>query len=137
MSARIQDKVSEIENYLEELSEILPVAFREYSFDLKTRAACERYFEKIVEAIVDLAFLAIREKGLRTPEEDKEAFDILCNAKIIDSSLAVRLKEAKGMRNFLAHQYGAIDNALVFMALKHELQKDARRFLEAIEKSMR
>ena len=137
MSARIQDKIFEIENYLEELSGILPVAFSQYSSDLKAKAACERYFEKIVEAIVDLAFLAIREKGLRTPEEDKEAFDILCNAKIIDFSLAVRLKEAKGMRNFLAHQYGAIDNALVFRALKHELQKDVRKFLEAIEKSMR
>ncbi|MDD5162949.1 MAG: DUF86 domain-containing protein [Candidatus ainarchaeum sp.] len=135
MNARIQDKIREIENYLEELSEILPSSFREYSFDLKSKAACERYFEKIVEAIVDLAFLVIREKGLQTPEEDKEAFDILCKAKIIDAPLATRLKEAKGMRNFLAHQYGAIDDKIVFKALKKELRKDAGIFIASIETS--
>ena len=137
MKERINQKIDELSDFLLELKEIVPPRLDDYLNNIIIKAACERYFEKIVEAVVDLAFLVIREKSLRTPEEDREAFDILCNAKIIDFSLAVRLKEAKGMRNFLAHQYGAIDNALVFRALKHELQKDARRFLEAIEKSMR
>jgi uncharacterized protein YutE (UPF0331/DUF86 family) len=135
MNARILDKIREIEDYLEELAGIFPDSFRQYSFDLGAKAACERYFEKIVEAIVDLAFLVIREKGLQTPEEDKQAFDILCKAKIIGASLATRLKEAKGMRNFLAHQYGTVDDKIVFKALKKELRKDACIFIAAIEAS--
>lgn len=133
MNARIKSKIHEIERYLEELESIRPDSFVTYLKDTKTRAACERYFEKILEAVVDLAFLIIKEKGLKTPEEDKEAFDILAKAKIIVPELAVRLKEAKGMRNFLAHQYGAIDNRLVFGAITQELEKDVRAFLAAME----
>ena len=59
---RIKDKIKEIEEYLEELKSILPIDFKEYSKDYKTKAACERYFEKIIEAVVDLSFLIIKEK---------------------------------------------------------------------------
>ena len=75
--------------------------FNEYVNDPKTKAACERYFEKIIEAVVDLAFLIIKEQGLKLPEEEKEAFDILALEKIIDKELAEKLKDAKGMRNIM------------------------------------
>ena len=74
---RITDKIEEIDEYLSELSEIIPGNFDEYQNDFKTKAACERYFEKIIESIVDLCFLVIKDKKLKIPEEDKEAFDIL------------------------------------------------------------
>lgn len=134
MNPRIKNKINEIENYLEELEEILPSSFKQYSIDLKSRAASERYFEKIVEAIVDLAFLVIKEKGMKMPEDDRQAFDFLFEAKIIDANIATHLKEAKGMRNFLAHQYGAVDNAIVFKSLKKELLHDAKKFLLAVKK---
>ena len=73
---RIKDKIKEIEGYLSELSEIMPGNFEEYK-EIKNKAACERYFEKIIEAVIDLSFLIIKDKNLRIPEEDKEAFDIL------------------------------------------------------------
>lgn len=81
MKGRISDKVDEIERFLDELLEILPIKIESYTKDFRTKAACERYFEKIVEAIVDLAFLVIKDRGLRTPEEDKEVFDILSEEK--------------------------------------------------------
>ena len=43
---RISDKINEIETYLEELEEITPNSFNAYAKDFKTKAACERYFEK-------------------------------------------------------------------------------------------
>ncbi len=134
MNARTREKINQIEKFVEELAKIRPTTFKQYSTDLKTKAACERYFEKILEAVVDLAFLVIREKELQMPEDDKQAFDILANAKSIAPSLAVRLKEAKGMRNFLAHQYGMINDKLVFRAISQELEKDVRAFLQALEK---
>lgn len=128
---RINDKIGEIENYLEEFLEIMPETFEEYK-QIKTRAACERYFEKIVEAIVDLAFLIIKEKGLRIPEEDKEAFDILLKENIISENLCERLKEAKGMRNLITHEYGKIDDEIVFNSITEQLEKDIREFLSNI-----
>lgn len=130
---RIKDKIAEIENYLVELSDIMPKTLEEYR-ENKTKAACERYFEKIIEAVVDLAFLIIKDRKLKIPEEDKEAFDILAEEKIISVQLAEKLKDAKGMRNIIAHEYGSIDDEIVFHSITEELEKDAREFIREIKK---
>jgi len=85
---RKRDKIEEIEKYMEELEPILPTSFEDYKIDLKIRAICERYFEKIVEAVVDLAFVLIKEKKLKIPKEDEQSFEILKNANIISENLA-------------------------------------------------
>jgi len=134
---RIKDKLEEIEKYLSEITEIMPDNFKEYRDDFKTKAACERYFERIIEAVVDLAFLIIKDKGLKIPEEDKEAFDILAKEDIISRELAERLKDAKGMRNIIAHEYGKIDDELVFRSITEELEKDVNKLIKDIEKSQK
>ena len=134
---RIKDKIQEIKEYLEELESILPNDSNEYSKDYKTKAACERYFEKIIEAVVDLSFLIIKEKGLKIPEDDKKSFEILCKEKIISEKLANNLKDAKGMRNIIAHDYGSVDDEIVFKSITTELIKDSKEFLEGIKKSIK
>lgn len=129
---RINDKINEIENYLSELLDITPLNFKEYT-DTKTKAACERYFEKIVVATVDLAFLIIKEKGMKIPEEDKEAFDILAKENVIPKQLSEKLKEAKGMRNIIAHEYGRLDEELVFHSITKEIKRDVREFIKNIK----
>ena len=130
---RISDKIREIEKYLKELDKIKPENFSEY-MELKTKAACERYFEKIIEAVIDLSFLVIKELGLKMPEEDKKAFDILSEKSIISKELSAKLKEAKGMRNIISHEYGIIDDNIVFKSITQELEEDVSEFLENIEK---
>src|SRR3989344_6784801 len=133
---RISDKIQEIEIYLSELLDILPENFEEYK-DKKTKAACERYSEKIITAVIDLAFLVIKEKSFKVPEEDKEAFEILATQNVITNQLSEKLKEAKGMRNILAHQYGQIDDKIVFDSIKNELEGDIKEFMNKIKKFLR
>lgn len=130
---RLNDKIEEIEEYLAELSDIIPRNFEEYK-ETKTKAACERYFEKIIEAVIDLAFLIIKDKGLKIPEEDKEAFDILLAEGVIPERLSLKFKEAKGMRNLIAHKYGSIDDEIVFHSITEELGKDVKEFIKLIKK---
>jgi len=127
------DKIVEIGKYLDELRNFLPSGFRDYMSDGKTRAACERYFEKIIEAVVDLAFLIIKERGFRSPEYSRECFEILNERGIISPELALRLGNAKSMRNWLAHRYGTVDDKRVFDALKNKLLFDVTKFLEAMK----
>jgi len=131
---RKEDKIEEIEKYLSELEEIMPADFQGYTADFQKKAACERYFEKIVEAIIDLAFLIIKEKKYKIPEEDKEAFEILAKEKIISLETAKKMKEAKGMRNFIAHEYGKIDDKIVYTAITEEIEKDTKQLLKEIRK---
>jgi len=131
---RIEDKIDEIDKLLDELIEIMPNDFNEYNSDFKTKAACERYFEKIIEAAIDLAFLVIKDRRLQLPEEDKRVFDILSREKLISEDLAIKLKEAKGMRNIIAHKYGKIDDELVFNAITDELIDDMTEFITALRR---
>ena len=129
---RIDDKIDEIETYLSELKEIIPSDFDDYENDNKTKAACERYFEKIIESVVDLVFLIIKEKGYKIPEDDKESFDILAKENMISLDLTKKLKDAKGMRNIIAHQYGTVDNNIVFHSITDELVTDVELLLKEL-----
>ena len=131
---RINDKIIEIEKYLEELESILPLDMEEYKNNFKIKAIGERYFEKIVEAVIDLAFLIVNKEDLKKIEEEEKVFDILQSNEIISETLAKKLKKAKGMRNFISHQYGKIDDELVFYALTEEMIPDVNEFLESIKK---
>lgn len=130
---RTQEKIQEIEQYLKELSTIIPQKFKNYKNNIEKKAACERYVEKIVEAVVDLAFIIIKQKKYRIPDDDSDAFTILLENKIINEQLAKQLKNAKGMRNILAHQYGNIDDSIIFEALTNNLEKDVQNLLKSIK----
>ncbi len=134
MNERIKDKMREIEKYLDELHQIVPESLGEYRSDFKAKAACERYAERIIEAIIDLALLIIKDKGLPLPETDLQAFDILSQNKVLSGKLAARLQDAKRMRNILAHEYGTIDDEIVFHAIGEELGGDSREFLKAVKR---
>jgi uncharacterized protein YutE (UPF0331/DUF86 family) len=126
---KISDKITQINTFLAELDSIAPTDFKEYSSNLEKKAACERYIEKIVEATTDLAFLIIKLKRLRMPQDDTDAFNVLLENKIIPQELASKLKCAKGMRNILSHQYGNIDDEIVFDSIC-QLDKDMKEFIE-------
>ena len=135
--SRITDKIAEIEEYLSELEEFMPNDFEEYLNDIKTKAACERYFEKILEAITDTAFYVIKIKKLRIPGDDSDAFEVLKENKIIDDALSKKLRDAKGMRNILAHQYGKTDDEIVFESIKNQLIPDIEEFIKQIKKFLK
>ena len=127
---RINDKISEISEFLAQLKSIAPSSLDEYKSNIEKKAACERYVEKIVEAVTDLAFLIIKNKKLKIPEDDVDAFNILFENKIIVASLAAKLKKAKGMKNIISHQYGKIDDEIVFESITEELEKDVVEFIK-------
>ncbi len=134
MSERIDDKIEEIKILLEQLLTLIPAEFEEYSHDYKTKAACERYIERITEAIVDLVFLVFRAKKLKIPEDEKSVFQMAVTQGIITADLSAQLKNLKGMRNILAHEYGIVDDEVIYKALKEELERDVELFLLQIQK---
>ena len=51
---------------------------------------------------------------------------------VISKDLAAKLKDAKGMRNIIAHRYGNIDDEIVFESITKELNNAAVEFLAAV-----
>ena len=134
MKERINEKINEISDYLLELKDTVPPRFDDYLKSAVTKAACERYFEKIIEAMVDLSFMVIKYKKLTFPEDDNSVFLFLAKEEILSSELALKLRKAKGMRNIIAHEYGKIDNLLVFQAVSSKVRPDTEEFLKEIKK---
>ena len=130
---KVDEKINEIQKYLDELMEISPNTLEEYESNKIVRAACERYFERVAEAVTDLAFIVITQKKFRIPEDDIDSFKILEENGVIDNELYNRLKDAKGMRNFITHQYGQINDKLVYEAIIEELEKDVKKFIQIVE----
>jgi len=133
---RIYDKIDELSNYLAELEEILPSDFEEYLENNEKKAACERYFERIIECLIDLANFFAKFKELSIPSDESKIFEVFFENRIINEDLCNRLKNAKGMRNILAHQYGNIDDEIVFEAITGEIIKDAFDFIECIKENI-
>ena len=133
MKQRIHEKITEISSFLSELQEIVPPQYNTYLQSLMVKAACERYFEKIIIAMIDLSFMIIKYKKLRIPEDDNSAFESLAEEGIISGELALKLRKAKGMRNIMAHEYGEVDVKLVFQAVSSEIFFDTEEFLKAIK----
>jgi len=130
---RIDDKIKDIDKALEELTSLFPIEYDNYMGDFKIRAICEHYFEKIIEAVVDIAFLIIRGAELDIPDDDKGAFFVLSKNKIISDDLARKFKAAKGMRNVIAHEYGKIDDEKVYYSVSEELCDDVEEFIKEID----
>jgi len=130
---RIGDKINELETYLEELESILPENLEEYKRSIEKRAACERYLEKIVEALIELGFLIAKRERFPLPEGNL-IFELLLEKEIIQKELFIKMKNAKGMRNIIAHKYGEVDDEMVFESITQELISDADSFLEILKK---
>ena len=129
---RITDKIEKINEFIEQLAKIVPSSLEEYKSGLEKKAACERYAEKIIEAVVDLAFLIIKFKKFKIPQDDIDAFNVLAENNVIDNNLATKLKKAKGMRNIITHEYSSIDDEIVFDSVSGELEDDVKEFMKRI-----
>ncbi len=133
---RILAKIAEFEGYLRELQAIVPRSFEEFR-QIEKKRACERLLQISIEAMVDICHLFLTGLRLGLPAEEEDLFEKLEGAGIIPLSLKETLKEMKGFRNILVHEYGAVDDQIVYGAVKTRLGDfDAfkREMLRALEK---
>jgi len=65
---------------------------------------------------------------------EKLSFKERIENKIISEELCSKLKDAKGMRNIIAHEYGKIDDEIVFEAVEEQLISEVNEFIENIKK---
>jgi uncharacterized protein YutE (UPF0331/DUF86 family) len=117
---RLLAKIDVLEGYLKELVEILPASFEEYK-KVEKRRACERLLQISIECVIDICGLMVIGLRLGLPAEEDDLFDKLEQAGIITSSRKESLKEMKGFRNILVHEYGQVNDMIVYEILQNNL----------------
>lgn len=132
---RIADAVEDIEQNLTRLRAFRQLSREEYtaSDEQDRRDAVERKFEKLTEAILDIAAEICKQERGAVPDRRKDIVAALAEEAVIDEDLAKRLRAAVGFRDVLSHTYGTIVNDdLVYDALQHDLGRYAD-FVDAVD----
>ncbi len=112
----------------------MPATFEQYAIIEKKRA-CERILQLCIESVIDICALMVTGLRLGLPSEEGDLFEKLERSGIIHSSEKEALKRMKAFRNILVHEYGHIDDSIVYDAVRNKLNDfDAfkRRILESL-----
>ncbi len=109
---RVLGKLTELEEYLAELREILPRSFEEFQ-KIEKKRACECLLQISIEAVIDTCYLLVRDLRLGLPAEE-DLFEKLEKAHIIQPDLRQILRRMKAFRNILVHAYGHLDDQVVY-----------------------
>jgi uncharacterized protein YutE (UPF0331/DUF86 family) len=117
---RILAKKDVLDGYLKELQGILPASFGEYK-KIEKRRACERLPQVSIECIIDICGLMVTGLRLGLPAEEDDLFEKLEKAGVITSPRKQSLKKMKGFRNILVHEYGGVDDMIVYEVLQNNL----------------
>lgn len=132
---RILAKADELDNYLAELTQIIPKSFKEYQKTEKKRS-CERLLQLSIECVIDICKLFVLGLRLGLPSGEEDVFDKLQRKNILSKKTVSMLKEMRGFRNILVHEYATVDDEIVFSALKVKLG-NFRKFKKEILKVVR
>lgn len=133
---RILVKLSELDGYLGELRSIAPESFAVYR-QVEKRRACERLLQISVETVLDVCHLLVRGLNLGLPAEEDAVFEKLERAAVISDGVTAILRRMKGCRNILVHEYGGVDDEIVFEIVRmgdRDFERFKREVLALLER---
>jgi uncharacterized protein YutE (UPF0331/DUF86 family) len=132
--ALLARKVAAIRDAVERIRGVLP----EREAFLADRTVREVVTLNLFVALQECMALAshwLADEGWEVPASYREVFRALADHHIIPGDLAGRLSSASGLRNLVAHQYGAIDWTRIHEIASSDLP-DLLEFCEALAKAV-
>jgi uncharacterized protein YutE (UPF0331/DUF86 family) len=132
---RVLIKLDELATYLRELRQITPRSYEEY-LGVEKKRACERLLQLAIESVIDVCHLLVSGLRLGLPAEEDDLFGKLTDAGIVSESMGDTLREMKGFRNILVHEYARVDDRLVYEAVQTRIG-DFRSFAEEVRAFLR
>jgi uncharacterized protein YutE (UPF0331/DUF86 family) len=87
--------------------------------------------QRACEASIDAAMHVVRVRELGIPQDRRDGFRLLAEAKIIDEALCSALKRMVGFRNIAVHDYQRIARPVIDHIVAHGLE-DLLRFARII-----
>ncbi|MFN3420612.1 MAG: type VII toxin-antitoxin system HepT family RNase toxin [Armatimonadota bacterium] len=134
---RVLAKLADLDSYLNELSQVAPSSFEEYVRSIEKRRACERLLQISVETVIDICAILVQSLRLGLPAEEDDIFEKLVSAGVISREMVKTLRRMKGFRNILVHEYGRVDDRIVFDIIVNRMddfEVFKREILEALRK---
>jgi uncharacterized protein YutE (UPF0331/DUF86 family) len=114
-------RLDALDDYLARLRRLGEAPESEYLEEPGIHDLAARYLHLAVEAAIDLGNHWIADRGLRTPDTNRDTFSVLEEAGEIEPALAERMRGWAGFRNVLVHEYVNIDHRIAYAAIRDEL----------------
>ena len=127
---RILVKIDEMDGYLKDLNKITPRDFAVYQ-KVEIKRSSERLIQLSVECVIDICRQLVKGLSLGLPAGENDTYTKLLKEGIITEETASLLQNMQGFRNILVHEYGVVDDELVFEIISTRL-KDFQVFKEEI-----
>jgi uncharacterized protein YutE (UPF0331/DUF86 family) len=119
--ALLAKKLAAIRDAVSRIREVLPDSAEAFREDRTAREVVVlNLFIGLQEAIA-LATHWLADAGWDVPQSYGESFSALAERGILDKHLAGRLRAASGLRNLIAHRYGAIDMDRIFELASNDI----------------
>lgn len=129
--ALVLRKLSDLEDYYEQIKEFSGITIESYKKDWKTQRIVERTLQMMIESCADIANHIISDRGMRPPTSYTDIFRVLSENNVIDSELFNIMERMAKFRNIIVHQYEKVDAEIIVVIFKKHL-KDFERFKDTI-----
>jgi uncharacterized protein YutE (UPF0331/DUF86 family) len=107
--AILADKVAAVRDAVARVREVLPPSREAFLADRTAREVVVLNLFVALQESLSLAAHWLSDAGLDVPQSYAQVFLRLGDRGILASDLAARLAAASGLRNLVAHRYGAVD----------------------------
>ncbi|HEV8321461.1 MAG TPA: HepT-like ribonuclease domain-containing protein [Myxococcota bacterium] len=102
-------KIAAVRDAVARVRAFLPADAAAFAADRTAREVVTLNVLVALQECIDLASHWIADAGLSVPQSYRDLFAALGEQGVIDPALAARLAAAAGLRNLIAHGYGALD----------------------------
>ena len=126
-------KINLIVRDLKELATFGGMTFDAYTSSRVNSAAAERYLERIIGRMIDINFHIITELGHSPPKDDFDSFTTLGNLQVLPVEFSQKIAAAAGLRNRIVHEYDALDEQKIHLALREALI-DIPQFIDHVNR---
>jgi uncharacterized protein YutE (UPF0331/DUF86 family) len=128
----IQQKLMNMDSYIEELEPYLESSLEEYLEKPGQRRIVERLAQVIIESAIDTNNLVIAASGGAPASSARESFAAVHALGVIEDHLLTRFRQTYvGLRNRIVHDYDVLDNRVVYLTARRLLE-DARKYVGSV-----
>ena len=124
-------RVAAVHDAAERIREVLPAQREAFAADRAAREIVTLNLFVAIQECLSLATHWLADAGWEVPATYANVFRALAEHDVLEHDLAVRMAAAAGLRNLIAHRYGALDWALVHDVASNHVE-DLLRFCDAL-----
>jgi uncharacterized protein YutE (UPF0331/DUF86 family) len=130
-------QVATVRDAVARIRAVLPQSRAAFEADRTAREVVVLNLFIAIQACLTLAAHWLADEGWDVPQRYGEIFLALADHDVIARPLALRLVAAAGLRNLVAHQYGALDSARLYATASSSEMDDLETFCAALADKVR